>query len=115
MSNDASAMCSSLLLTALGGGAHRFGAPLVACYPSMRVTAGCPSGQWERTVNPSRKLRRFESFTCHHQRKQPLICGNPDLGLFVVSGDVRGNPAIYGCPCPICVQDCSSAAAIRRL
>ena len=31
----------------------------------MRVTAGCPSGQWERTVNPSRELRRFESFTCH--------------------------------------------------
>ena len=56
-----------------GDGARRFGAPLVACYPSMRVTAGCPSGQWEWTVNPSRKLRRFESFTCHHQHKQPLM------------------------------------------
>ena len=35
-----------------------------------------------RSVNPSRKLRRFESFTCHHQRKQPLTCGNADQGLF---------------------------------
>jgi hypothetical protein len=27
--------------------------------------ADCPSGQWERTVNPSRKLRWFESIICH--------------------------------------------------
>src|ERR1700758_3412454 len=31
------------------------------------LAAGCPSGQWERTVNPSRKLHRFESCTCHHR------------------------------------------------
>src|SRR5476649_2228777 len=41
-----------------------------SCYPSIRTTAGCPSGQWEWTVNPSRELRRFESFTCHRVRER---------------------------------------------
>ena len=38
-------------------------------------TAGCPSGQRERIVNPSRKLHRFESYTCHgvvHSRETAL-------------------------------------------
>jgi len=34
------------------------------------------------TVNPSRKLRRFESFTCHHVLKGPLSCGNAGWGPF---------------------------------
>src|SRR5690349_21187979 len=42
-----------------------FGPRPISCYPSRRTKAGCPSGQWKRTVNPSRELRRFESFTCH--------------------------------------------------
>src|SRR6266568_2330803 len=46
--------------------------------------AGCPSGQWERTVNPSRKLRRFESFTCHQHGKEPLTRRNPGQGLLLV-------------------------------
>ena len=71
-------------------GRSRFGARPISCYPSRRTTAGCPSGQWKRTVNPSRKLRRFESFTCHHQRKQPLTSGNADRGLF---RGVRRRPA----------------------
>jgi hypothetical protein len=29
-----------------------------------------------RIVSPSRKLRRFESFTCHHPEKQLLNCGD---------------------------------------
>ncbi len=47
-----------------------FGPRPISCYPSRRTKAGCPSGQWKRTVNPSRELRRFESFTCHpvHRR-----------------------------------------------
>src|SRR5665811_250191 len=44
--------------------------PWFSCYPSIRTKAGCPSGQWEWTVNPSRELRRFESFTCHHVRER---------------------------------------------
>ena len=31
--------------------------------------------------NPSRKLRRFESFTCHHLRKRPLTCSDALQGL----------------------------------
>jgi hypothetical protein len=38
--------------------------------PRCHCQAGCPSGQWERTVNPSRKLRRFESFTRHWHRER---------------------------------------------
>ena len=34
------------------------------------------------SVNPSRKLRRFESFTCHHVLKGPLTCGNAGRGPF---------------------------------
>jgi hypothetical protein len=32
------------------------------------------------SVNPSRKLRRFESFTCHHVLRGPLTCGNAGWG-----------------------------------
>jgi hypothetical protein len=39
-----------------------------------------------RSVNPSRKLRRFESFTCHHVRKGPLTCGNAGQGPLRVPG-----------------------------
>jgi len=35
-----------------------------------------------RTVNPSRKLRRFESFTCHHVLKRLLTSGNAGEGPF---------------------------------
>ena len=59
-------------------------APWLGCYCSIRTQAGCPSGQWEWTVNPSRKLRRFESFTCHHVLKGPLTCGNVVRGPFRV-------------------------------
>src|SRR5674476_879625 len=38
------------------------------------------------TVNPSRKLRRFESFTCHHVLKGPLTCGNAGRGPLLVPG-----------------------------
>ena len=46
------------------------------CFPPVQKTtesspAGCPSGQRERTVNPSRKLHRFESYTCHSTRRRP--------------------------------------------
>src|SRR6478735_4212597 len=47
-----------------------FGPRPISCYPSRRTKAGCPSGQWKRTVNPSRELRRFESFTCHHVHRR---------------------------------------------
>ena len=59
------------------GAAPICGACPVSCYPSRRTTAGCPSGQWKRTVNPSRKLRRFESFTCHPVPKA-LTSGNAE-------------------------------------
>ena len=39
-------------------------------YPSS-TTAGCPSGQWERTVIRRLSLRRFESFTRHHRATVP--------------------------------------------
>lgn len=38
--------------------------------------AGCPSGQWELTVNQSRKLRRFEPCTCHVKIPPCIVCGN---------------------------------------
>src|SRR5450759_5137327 len=38
------------------------------------------------SVNPSRKLRRFESFTCHHVLKGPLTCGNAGRGPLLVRG-----------------------------
>src|SRR6185437_3795591 len=44
--------------------------------PGATTQAGCPSGQWERTVNPSRKLPRFESWTCHTSEKSPPNCAN---------------------------------------
>ena len=47
---------------------------------AWRHTAGCPSGQWERTVNPSRKLPRFESSTRHIR---PLTREKPVRGRFV--------------------------------
>ena len=43
----------------------------------FRCSQQCSPG----TVNPSRKLRRFESFTCHHVLKGPLTCGNAGQGL----------------------------------
>jgi hypothetical protein len=52
-------------------------------YALVRATAhpaGCPSGQWERTVNPSRKLQRFESSTRHHLDERPFTCGNAGKG-----------------------------------
>src|SRR5665647_223621 len=52
------------------GGPPIWRAPWFSCYSSTRTKAGCPSGQWEWTVNPSRKLRRFESFTCHRVRER---------------------------------------------
>src|SRR5207253_1886245 len=65
----------------LGMGAG-FGIPRGPCYPSTRTQAGCPSGQWEWTVNPSRKLRRFESFTCHPVHEGPPASGNADRRPF---------------------------------
>src|SRR5450631_3014457 len=42
----------------------------------LRWSQACNLG----TINPSRKLRRFESFTCHHVLKGPLTCGNAGQG-----------------------------------
>ena len=47
--------------------------------------------RWSRacrswSVNPSRKLRRFESFTCHHVLKGPLTCGNAGREPFHIPG-----------------------------
>src|SRR6476620_6340484 len=61
-----------------------FGPRPISCYPSRRTTAGCPSGQWKRTVNPSRELRRFESFTCHPVPREALTSGNAGQGLLYV-------------------------------
>src|SRR5664279_1498158 len=44
--------------------------------PHFRWSHACSLG----TVNPSRKLRRFESFTCHHVLRGPLTCGNAGWG-----------------------------------
>ena len=64
-----------------------------------QCTAGCPSGQWERTVNPSRELRRFEPFTRHTHTKRPPNRSDPVGGLSV--SVCRGEPvrvaiALYG-------------------
>lgn len=47
--------------------------PCFRCRVTTRwgALAGCPSGQWERTVNPSRKLQRFESSTRHQGATGP--------------------------------------------
>jgi hypothetical protein len=34
-------------------------------------------------LSPSRKIRRFESFTCHHALKGPLTCGNASRGALL--------------------------------
>jgi hypothetical protein len=52
--------------------------PAAAQGTTARPMAGCPSGQWERTVNPSRKLRRFESFTRHHVAQRPVTSANAE-------------------------------------
>src|ERR1019366_5582229 len=52
-------------------------------HPYKTVT---PGGLSLGTVYPSRKLRRFESFTCHHVMKGLLTCGNAGQGPFVWSG-----------------------------
>jgi len=53
-----------------------------------------PCRPW--SVNPSRKLRRFESFTCHHVLEGPLISGNAGQGPFrVVQLAVGANPAAF--------------------
>jgi len=46
----------------------------------FRWSQACSLG----TVNPSRKLRTFESFTCHHVLKGPLTCGNAGCRPFRV-------------------------------
>src|SRR5882757_1545650 len=65
-----------------------------------RALAGCPSGQWERSVKPSRKLQWFESTTRHTQHVWPLtwvyqvwgrVVGGP-----VESGRVRLSTAVHG-------------------
>ena len=62
-----------------------FGIRGCPCYPSTRTKAGCPSGQWEWTVNPSRKLRRFESFTCHPVHKRAPDQRKRRFGAFFVA------------------------------
>ena len=68
-------------------------------YPYSRQ-AGCPSGQWERTVNPSRKLPRFESSTRHPAGKtasdqhQPV--GGRRRPCPVESSRIRGVTAASG-------------------
>src|SRR5450631_1004481 len=86
--------------------------PWLSCYPSIRTKAGCPSGQWEWTVNPSRKLRRFESFTCHHVPRGPLTCGNAGRGSFVWAGCDRVKMAVYGCS-PGIREEVTAATAPR--
>src|SRR6266704_186939 len=85
MSNEGSA--TSLLLYSNGFGVPRYpfappgcGTAILTCAVAPRCggthEAGCPSGQWERTVNPSRKLRRFESFTRHKRPSRFLTSRN---------------------------------------
>src|SRR6478752_7326400 len=65
-------------------------------------TAGCPSGQWKRTVNPSRKLRRFESFTCHPVQIGPRLSTSSARGpTSFLSGHARWDPAVDGFPRPM--------------
>jgi hypothetical protein len=45
----------------------------------VRGLAGCPSGQRERSVKPSRKLHWFESSTRHHLRKHRLTRTNAKI------------------------------------
>src|SRR5439155_5117154 len=61
-------------------GAYRY--PCLRCRAMRGGTpsAGCPSGQWERSVKPSRKLQRFESSTRHTQPNRPLTWMNPVRG-----------------------------------
>ena len=47
---------------------------------AVRSTAGCPSGQWELTVNQPRKLRGFESLTRHHDRPAAAGRSGPPCG-----------------------------------
>ena len=61
-----------------------------ACYNETDTVPAWSARRADWTINPSRKLRRFESFTCHHVRKEPLICGDVVRGPSVVSGAVSG-------------------------
>src|SRR5947207_3032645 len=75
-------------------GAYRY--PCLRCRAMRGGTpsAGCPSGQWERSVKPSRKLQRFESSTRHSQANRPLTSAYPVRGRSDLSG---GDPAVCGC------------------
>ena len=77
-------------------GCHRLsvGNAHVSCRWKGRFRWSRACRRW--TVNPSRKLRRFESFTCHHVLKGPLTCGNAGRGPFVWSGCDRVKPTVYG-------------------
>ena len=66
-------------------GGHRLASSVCGSFVARFRGSRCNGRSQARrrlTVNPSRTLRRFESFTCHHQHKEPLICGNADQGLF---------------------------------
>ena len=63
------------------------------------VSAGHGLGR-ERTVNPSRKLPRFESLTCHHVRRAPEV-GVCRPGAFFV-GARRGRTTRAGGPGTSC-------------
>ena len=83
--------------------------------PSLHVFAGWGGSRATVCKNPSRKLRRLDPSPATTRANSLWPPETPIRGCFAVCGDVRRNPVIYGCLCPISVQDCSSAAAIRRL
>ena len=61
------------------------------CGEYARKLLGAGHSRWSRSwrrwsVNPSRELRRFESFTCHHVLRGPLTCGNAGRGPSRVPG-----------------------------
>ena len=77
MSNDESAMVAVLLLDSDGSVVLRYPS-LVArpLNPGVPSTAGCPSGQWKRTVNPSAYAfagsNPAPATTVHAQHRRPL-------------------------------------------
>jgi hypothetical protein len=68
------------------------------CGPFVATTTQLIGSLLLRRLQPpdcksARKLRRFESFTCHHERRQPLTSGNVGRRRFRrvrrCSGDIR--------------------------
>jgi hypothetical protein len=84
---------------------------------SVVETRSCRSAEWlRRAVNPSRELRRFESFTCHPVPREAVTCGNASHSLLFYGGVVSQVllRAVSGCT-PVTCGNVSDRPELRQI